>query len=425
MNDIAVKFEHVTKQYRLGMIGGGTLKGDLQSWWARTRGKEDPNTKIGTDEVYHKNEKFLALDDINFELKKGEILGIIGHNGAGKSTMLKLLARVTAPTSGTITLDGRVASMLEVGTGFHPELTGRENIYMNGAILGMTKKEIDAKFDEIVEFAEMSQFIETPVKRYSSGMSVKLAFAIAAHLDSEIMVMDEVLAVGDVKFQDKCLGKMDDVSHQEGRTVLYVSHNMRTVAKLCNRCLVLDHGKVVFDGATDEAISLYSGLKAKTTNHTEFNRPRDYWDWYPRTTRMLSCDITNSETMEFARGDIIDAEVKCESDVDASDLHLRFEVFNSMDSLICVGHSDLLPTFKKGKNTSFAFSVNTSLLSEGNYTVVMGLYRVNDLGQVTTVDLAKEAFSFSMRPKHSKATDAGGVVGLALMPKEHFYLREV
>ena len=204
MDDIMIKFEHVSKEYRLGAIGGGTLRGDLQSWWARKRGKEDPNSKLDGRKDIKIGDRFLALDDISFEVKKGEALGIIGHNGAGKSTLLKLLSRVTAPTAGKISYNGRVASMLEVGTGFHPELTGRENVYMNGAILGMTKAEIDAKFDQIVSFAEMEKFIDTPVKRYSSGMYVKLAFAVAAHLDSEILVMDEVLAVGDMKFQQKC-----------------------------------------------------------------------------------------------------------------------------------------------------------------------------------------------------------------------------
>lgn len=259
MDEIAIKIEHVSKEYRLGAIGGGTLRGDLQSWWARVRGREDPNSKIGSGEK-HIGERFLALDDISFEVRKGEALGIIGHNGAGKSTLLKLLSRVTAPTEGTISYNGRIASMLEVGTGFHPELTGRENVYMNGAILGMTKAEIDRKFDKIVEFAEMEKFIDTPVKRYSSGMYVKLAFAVAAHLDSEIMVMDEVLAVGDMKFQQKCLGKMGDAAGSEGRTVLYVSHNMNTIRLLCARCIVLDHGKLVFDGDTERAIEIYEDL---------------------------------------------------------------------------------------------------------------------------------------------------------------------
>ena len=269
MQENIIRFEHVTKEYRLGAIGGGTLRGDLQSLMARIRGKEDPNLRIGQS-AYAKNERFLALDDVSFSVKTGERVGIIGHNGAGKSTLLKLLSRVTGPTKGTISYNGRIASMLEVGTGFHPELTGRENVYMNGAILGMTKAEIKKKFDDIVHFAEMEQFIDTPVKRYSSGMYVKLAFAVAAHLDADILVMDEVLAVGDMKFQQKCLGKMDDVSKNEGRTVLYVSHNMNTIRQLCTRCIVLDHGKVVFDGEVEQAIGVYMQCQGNM-DQTEFD----------------------------------------------------------------------------------------------------------------------------------------------------------
>ena len=246
----------VKKEYRLGAIGGTTLNAELQSFLARLRGKEDPNKKIGTREG-KAGERFLALDGISFSVAPGEAVGIIGHNGAGKSTLLKLISRVTAPSEGEIRLRGRVASMLEVGTGFHPELTGRENVYLNGAILGMTKREIDAKFDEIVDFAEMRQFIDTPVKRYSSGMYVKLAFSVAAHLDSEIMIMDEVLAVGDAKFQNKCLGKMSDEAGTGQRAILYVSHNMATIQRLCTRVIVLDHGKVVYDGDTPGGIAKY------------------------------------------------------------------------------------------------------------------------------------------------------------------------
>ena len=256
MNDLSIKVENVSKEYRLGAIGGATLREDLQSWFAKLRHKEDPNLKIGA-KVYGKNEKFLALDNVSFEIKKGESVGIIGHNGAGKSTMLKLICRVTAPTKGTIYMNGRITSMLEVGTGFHPELTGRENVYLNGAILGMNKTEISKKFDEIVAFSEVGEFIDTPVKRYSSGMKVKLAFAVASHLDSEIMIMDEVLAVGDVNFQNKCIARMKTVAETEGRTILYVSHNMYTVKTLCSRCIVLDHGTKAFDGTTDEAIAIY------------------------------------------------------------------------------------------------------------------------------------------------------------------------
>lgn len=205
-NELVLKVDNIKKRYRLGVIGGGTLQGDIQSWWARIRGKEDPNLKIGSD-TNTKRGSFMALDGISFEVKKGERLGIIGGNGAGKSTTLKLLSRVTAPTEGTIYINGRISSMLEVGTGFHPELTGRENVYLNGAILGMSKEEVDKKIEDIIDFSECRQFIDTPVKRYSSGMYVKLAFSVAAHLDSEILIMDEVLAVGDMNFQKKCLNK--------------------------------------------------------------------------------------------------------------------------------------------------------------------------------------------------------------------------
>lgn len=251
-----IHVEHISKRYILGQIGGTTLRDELQRFSARIHSREDPTEKIGARD-YQKGDAFYALDDISFDVKAGERLGIIGRNGAGKSTLLKLISRITAPTSGMIGLNGRVASMLEVGTGFHPELTGRENIYMNGAILGMTKREIGAKIENIIDFSECRQFIDTPVKRYSSGMYVKLAFSVAAHLDSEIMIMDEVLAVGDMAFQKKCIEKMSDVSQAQGRTILYVSHNMNTIRQLCNRCIVMDHGKLIFDGAVEEAISQY------------------------------------------------------------------------------------------------------------------------------------------------------------------------
>ena len=256
-NDIILEVSHVSKEYRLGTIGSTTLQDDLQRLRAKLFHKEDPTLKIGQSRG-EKGKTFMALSDISFTVKKGEAVGIIGHNGAGKSTLLKLITRITSPTEGEIGMNGRVASMLEVGTGFHPELTGRENIYMNGAILGMTKKEIDAKLEDIIEFSECGKFIDTPVKRYSSGMYVKLAFSVAANLDSEIMIMDEVLAVGDMAFQGKCIKKMREVA-DSGRTILYVSHNMNTIRQLCDRCIVLDHGRIIFDGNVEEAIACYLG----------------------------------------------------------------------------------------------------------------------------------------------------------------------
>jgi lipopolysaccharide transport system ATP-binding protein len=244
MSDTVISIENVSKAYRLGQIGGGTLKEDFARWWAKLRRKPDPFLKIGEEHHARKmGEQFWALDGVSFQVKQGEVLGIIGRNGAGKSTLLKILSQVTTPTSGNIKIKGRIASLLEVGTGFHPELTGRENIFLNGAILGMTKAEIRKKFDEIVAFSEIEEFIDTPVKRYSSGMYVRLAFAVAAHLEPEILICDEVLAVGDAEFQKKCLGKMKDVS-RSGRTVLFVSHNMAAVKNLCEKGVLLENGKV-------------------------------------------------------------------------------------------------------------------------------------------------------------------------------------
>lgn len=256
-----IKVENISKQYRLGDVGTGALSHDLKRWWYKARGKEDPYLQVGetNDRSSKGNSEYVwALKDINFEVKAGEVLGIIGRNGAGKSTLLKILSKTTTPTTGNIKVRGRIASLLEVGTGFHPELTGRENIYLNGAILGMTKREIQKKFDEIVDFSGVERYIDTPVKRYSSGMYVRLAFAVAAHLEPEILIVDEVLAVGDAEFQKKCLGKMKDVSVNEGRTVLFVSHNMAAVQSLCTDALVLNNGMVFFQkGSTVQALQIF------------------------------------------------------------------------------------------------------------------------------------------------------------------------
>lgn len=255
-----IKVESLFKQYRLGQVGRKSLSHDINRWWHTIRGKEDPYLKIGeTNDRTRKgaSEYVWALQDINFEVQQGEVLGIIGRNGAGKSTLLKILSKVTAPTTGSVKVKGRIASLLEVGTGFHPDLSGRDNIFLNGAILGMTKKEIQKKFDAIVDFAGVERYIDTPVKRYSSGMYVRLAFAVAAHLEPEILIVDEVLAVGDAEFQKKCLGKMKDVSEKEGRTVLFVSHSMPSIQKLCGSAMVLQFGRNIYKGGADEAVNFY------------------------------------------------------------------------------------------------------------------------------------------------------------------------
>ena len=267
-----IKVENLSKRYRLGVINRDMLYKDLQSRWAKFRGKEDPNAPIGFkhDKRLEHGDEFWALRNVDLEVKEGEILGIIGRNGAGKSTLLKILSQITAPTEGKIKVKGRIASLLEVGTGFHPELTGRENVYLNGAILGMTRKEVRSKFDEIVAFAEIDDFIDTPVKRYSSGMYVRLAFAVAAHLDPEILIVDEVLAVGDAAFQKKCLGKMQQVGGREGRTVLFVSHNMTAVQSLCGEVLFMNGGQVEAIGEPEALINRYLAMFGAVKAHKDY-----------------------------------------------------------------------------------------------------------------------------------------------------------
>jgi len=268
-SEIILKVENIGKQYRLGLVGTGTISHDLNRWFSKIMGKEDPYLKVGESNDRSekgKSDYVWAIKDINFEVKRGEVLGIIGKNGAGKSTLLKILSRVTGPTTGEIKTKGRIASLLEVGTGFHPEMTGRENIYLNGAILGMTKAEINSKIDEIIDFSGCLRYVDTPVKRYSSGMKVRLAFAVAAHLEPDILVVDEVLAVGDAEFQKKAIGKMQDISKGDGRTVLFVSHNMAAVKSLCTRAIVLENGTSVFEGATDDAVDFYLSQGKQKSN---------------------------------------------------------------------------------------------------------------------------------------------------------------
>lgn len=332
--DVAIQLSGVKKKYKLGQIGGGTLRADLQSWWARKQGKEDPNTKIGEERLIGQN--FMALNGIDLTIYQGEAIGIIGGNGAGKSTLLKLLSRVTAPTEGTIDIYGRIASMLEVGTGFNGEMTGRENVYMNGAILGMTKAEIDAKMEDIIEFSEVREFIDTPVKRYSSGMYVKLAFSVAAHLDSEIMIMDEVLAVGDMAFQKKCLDKMKDAATREGRTVLYVSHNMNTIRKLCDKCIVLDKGRIIFEGDTSEAIEVYLNAGNKFNANLDYaDYEREAWVDFDRM-RLQSLNITQDgqQTRLFKRNKPVEMEYHIKATEGIKGIGILMEIIDEFDSSV-------------------------------------------------------------------------------------------
>ncbi|WP_294716442.1 polysaccharide ABC transporter ATP-binding protein [uncultured Gemmiger sp.] len=376
-NKLMIRVRDVKKQYRLGQIGGGTLRGDLQSWWARKRGKEDPNTLIGTDQRLI-GTTFMALNGVSFTVNKGEAVGIIGSNGAGKSTLLKLLTHVTAPTEGDIDLYGRVASMLEVGTGFHPEMTGRENVYLNGAILGMTRAEIDAKMDEIIEFSEVRDFIDTPVKRYSSGMFVKLAFSVAAHLDSEIMIMDEVLAVGDMKFQKKCLTKMRQAAQRDGKTVLYVSHNMATIRDLCDRCIVLDKGKVVFDGGVDEGIALYLSTRSQASEFVDYSAfKRD--NWFKRDNiRLQNVHLLVPTVEAIERSQPVRMRFVIKAQESAGAVGLRFEVRDEVGTPLatsCLYGLQLQP----GDNT-FTVSYDLSVLSPGKYSNYFTLFTAGEGG---------------------------------------------
>lgn len=374
MSDVAIRIENLKKQYRLGTIGGGTLTADLQSWWARRRGKEDPNTKIGTDQS-RIGESFYALDGIDLEIKKGEAVGIIGANGAGKSTLLKILSRVTAPTEGRICMNGRIASMLEVGTGFHPELTGRENIYMNGAILGMTREEIDSKIEDIIEFSECKQFIDTPVKRYSSGMYVKLAFSVAAHLDAEIMIMDEVLAVGDMKFQQKCLGQMEDSAENKGKTVLYVSHNMATIKQLCKRCIVLSHGRLIYDGDVDEAIRIYMG-EAEQNLIAKYDLSKtERSSLQPGIKIHLeSIEFLNKSMPIYTSNEIIQMKLRWTATEEIKDLHFYFILRYVDSSVVGMVESEIIGDAVPGECKEAIVEFDISNLADGIYYFIPDIY---------------------------------------------------
>ena len=386
-NNCVIKTENLTKEYKLGVIGTGTLRNDLQSWYAKKRGKADPNTKL--DSKGNSQDHFIALDNINIQINRGERVGIIGANGAGKSTLLKLLSRITSPTSGQLMFRGRIACMLEVGTGFHRELTGRENIYLNGAILGMSKAEISSKIEKIIEFSECEKFIDTPVKRYSSGMFVKLAFAVASHLDAEIMIMDEVLAVGDAKFQQKCIAKMNDLARNENRTILYVSHNMATIRQLCNRCIVLDHGKVIFDGDVEEAIKHYLG--GEQDDLYSFNyAPKDKEPSQRNDITLRSVKYYGRTDNIYYDNEPLTLELSWLNKSDINNLSLRIEVSDYRRIPITSYIIENFYTGKKGDTHSQKFKLNISNLATGIYYTRYILYnRKDEFSPCETVEVAK------------------------------------
>lgn len=360
-----IHVDNISKLYRLGEVGTGTLSDDIKRWWYLARGKEDPFLEIGKENVRAskegENDYVWALKDINFSVGQGEVLGIIGKNGAGKSTLLKILSKITAPTTGSITIQGRVASLLEVGTGFHPELTGRENIFLNGTILGMNKQEVKSKLDEIVDFSGVSKYLDTPVKRYSSGMMVRLGFAVAAHLEPEILIVDEVLAVGDAEFQKKCVGKMKDVSGQ-GRTVLFVSHNMNAVKSLCNRGILLENGKISLSGDTDEIVSNY--LKSELRNGMSFKSDNTVQDHNDFHLNEASINLKNQEALSISNTFDMDFEVQ----INNSEQYYFSLIFLTYDNQIIFNCATAPERIERGKR-KVTFHVPANFLNNIEYNI--------------------------------------------------------
>jgi lipopolysaccharide transport system ATP-binding protein len=394
-----INVENISKQYRLGSVGTGSLVHDLNRTWQRIRGKEDPYLKIGetNDRTQMGASDYVwALQDINFEVKQGEVMGIIGRNGAGKSTLLKILSRTTTPTTGKININGRVASLLEVGTGFHPELSGRENIFLNGAILGMTRHEIKSKFDEIVDFAGVERYIDTPVKRYSSGMYVRLAFGVAAHLEPEILIVDEVLAVGDAEFQKKALGKMKDVSSKDGRTVLFVSHNMEAIQNLCDRAILLKNGRVNSSGLTVDVIKSYMNVYNESKTEVKYALNEAPGN---SLVKLLRAKVSHKqEQVLFKMKDPLFFEFELlVTSKDFLQLDITYHLTDERSILVYEGTTfyDFNKKFSDGK---FIASCNFpgGVLNEGNYTISK-LLVVQNKGNI--VASFEEVISFDILPE--------------------------
>ncbi|MBC3846952.1 ABC transporter ATP-binding protein [Winogradskyella echinorum] len=377
-SDVILKVENVGKQYRLGLVGTGTISHDLNRWWNSIRGKEDPYLKVG--ESNNRSEKgnsdyVWAIKNINFEVKRGEVLGIIGKNGAGKSTLLKILSRVTGPTTGQIKTKGRIASLLEVGTGFHPEMTGRENIYLNGAILGMTKAEINSKIDEIIDFSGCLRYVDTPVKRYSSGMKVRLAFAVAAHLEPDILVVDEVLAVGDAEFQKKAIGKMQDISHSDGRTVLFVSHNMAAVKNLCSRAVVLDNGESIFDGTSDQAVNFYLNLQSSKNTENLLTRTDRKGTGEIRFSKVELLNQDGNAVTEIISGEYAKFRLHMvfNRDVNYKDLIFGLVIYDNNENKIADFYSDEMGIVFDNIDSYVDLELNKLMLRGGDYYIAIAV----------------------------------------------------
>ena len=393
--DIIIDIRGLKKKYRLGKIGANTLQGAIKERRMerknRLKGESEGNKALSGSEFY-------ALDGIDLTVKRGETLGIIGRNGAGKSTLLKILSRITAPTEGTVDLYGRVASMLEVGTGFHGDMTGRENIYLNGAILGMKKAEIESKMDDIISFSEVEDFIDTPVKRYSSGMFVKLGFSVAIHLDSEIVIMDEVLAVGDVEFQNKCVNRLLDAAKNHKRTVLFVSHNMHSIRQLCDRCIVLDKGKIIFDGDVDRAIAVYLGVEESLPAEIEFGpeyRPNDALIRLNKLFTIERLKLLSSEKPVFADGDEAVLSITCFSERDLAGVCFRFEIWSQDGTKIASALSGSPVDIDKGRS-SIRITMPFTHLVAGQYRADLVAFRYDESGIEYMIDAVYPAFLFQV-----------------------------
>jgi len=410
MSNIAIKAENISKAYQLGEFSTGTLSRDIERRWALLRGKEDPFLKIGeANDRTSKGESDIvwSLRDINFEIKQGDAVGIIGRNGAGKSTLLKVLSRVTSPTAGQIKVKGRIASLLEVGTGFHPELTGRENIFLNGAILGMRKHEIKKHFDNIVDFAGVERYVDTPVKRYSSGMYVRLAFAVAAHLDSEILVVDEVLAVGDAEFQKKCLGKMNDVSKGEGRTVLFVSHSMPSIKNLCNNAILLSQGSVMKQGSTQEVVDFYSSNfyefnKDSSVKITSTNRP------YKTSLDMEYLNVAFHDPQVnnyYSTKDEIGIVVTIRSKINHQNFRISVGIVAVGETPVGVFFSPESLSIKEGETKDIIIKIKDHQLAKGQYYFNFSVGIGNEIVGITDFDIIMQTLFLEIAYKDTSHED--------------------
>jgi len=395
MSETVISVENLYKEYKLGIISHGTLYRDMQSWWARVRKKEDPNSLISEHHsIKTDSDSFLALNDISFDVKAGDRVGIIGKNGAGKSTLLKILSRITSPTSGQIKVKGRIGSLLEVGTGFHQELTGRENIYLNGAILGMRKWEIDKKLEEIIDFAGIEKHIDTPVKRYSSGMNVRLGFAVAAHLDPEILVVDEVLAVGDAEFQRKALGKMENISKNDGRTILFVSHNMDSIITLCDRVICLDQGEIIDDNNSESVIKRY--IESTVSFLDKDNKIEDIDRSRGKEKAIIEAWIENSKNKKtniLFMGEKVKVKFSYDIHSRIKTPNFGFRITNTYGQNLFSLNSNISSKEKNESKMGIAvFDIQDLILLPGKYYITLSVVD----GETEWIDYLENVLSFSV-----------------------------